>query len=129
MAFETFTPQRWARSAPGPYVRLSHPMNRAARTGRNCVLRLTRPALDLLGISPQKGDHHYFIVEVDRQSGALRLTRTENPALGRLMNPRNRQINLASAFAEWTGWGESRWAVESPLPGVLLGEVREEVAS
>lgn len=110
-------------------MRLSHQNNRATRTGKNCVLRVTRDALALLGISPQKGDHFYFIVEVDRQSGSLRLTLTENPALGRLMNPTNRQIGVTSAFAEWTGWGESRWAVESPLPGVLLGEVREEVAS
>ena len=129
MAYETFTPSRWGRSPVGPYVRLAHPGNKASRTGKGCVIRIGLEALALAGLSPKRGDHYYFIVEVDRGTGALRLSLIDNPAQGRLMNPTNRQINLSPKFAEWTGWSESRWLVESPEPGVLVGTTREEIKS
>jgi hypothetical protein len=121
--FETFVPQRRGRAHDiGPQVRLT------ARTGSNGggTLRLTREALLLLGISAKHGDHHYFLVEVDREDGALRLTPTEDVFMGRQMNPVNRQISLAQSFFDWTGWKDSHWVVEA-RDGALCGDVRVEL--
>jgi hypothetical protein len=119
--FERFEPQRRGRvPESGTWVRLS-------QAGRTWTLRITRGSLDLIGIETKRGDHPYFVVEVDRETGALRLTPTDNVGIGRLMNPTNRQINLGQKFVDWTGWGESRWALRAE-DGVLIGDVREPIS-
>lgn len=122
MNFETFIPQRRGRVGweTGPTVRLTTRTN----TNGGGTLRISREALLLVGITPKKGDHHYFVVDVDREAGAIRLTPTEDTFTGRLMNPRNRQISLSRSFFEWTKWGDSRWSLELK-DGGLYGDVQE----
>lgn len=119
--FEVYAPERRGRVPEGePWVKL------VATPSGAVVLRLTRPACALVGIDPKRGDHPYFIVEVDRETGRIRLTPTDNFGAGRLMNPTNRQITLGKRFLDWTGWGTSRWILREE-GGVLLGDKREEV--
>lgn len=122
--FETFIPQRRGRQAidAGPTLRLT---TRTTGSGGG-TLRLSREALALIGLDPKKGDHYYFILDVDRQTGAIRLTPTDDTFTGRLMNPTNRQITLSRKFFEWTGWDDSRWPVEVEA-GALVGSVKEPV--
>lgn len=123
MGFETFAPVRKGRvPEQGSWARLTRVSVKGKPIGQN--LRLTRGAVKLIGLDPKRGDHFYFVVEVDLESGALRLTPTDNVALGRLLNPTNLQMTLPKTFREWTGWGESRWEIEEEN-GSLLGRTRE----
>lgn len=117
--FEAFPPQRRGRVAPGPNLRLTV-------NGPAVLLRMTRPAANLIGIDPRRGDHYYFNVEADRTIGAIRLVPTDNVATGRLLNPTNLQMSLGKAFLDWTGWGESVWRIRAE-DGALVGDERQEV--
>lgn len=117
--FETFRPMRRGRVSRAPHLRLT--------IGKNAVmLRLTRSAVNLLGIDPRHGDHYYFNVDVDREGGAIRLVPTDNVATGRMLNPMNLQMNLGKVFLDWTGWGESVWTIRAE-GGALVGDERQEV--
>jgi hypothetical protein len=120
--FEVFAPVRRGRIPEvGARVRLTA----RTETNGNGTLRLNRAALELIGINPVRGDHFYFLIEADRESGALRLTPTRDSFSGRLMNPMNRQITLPKSFFEWTGWPESIWEVVASDNG-LVGGIRED---
>ncbi len=117
--FETFPPMRRGRVSADPHLRLTNTKNHA-------TLRLTRSAVNLLGIEPRRGDRYYFNVDVDREGGAIRLVPTVNVATGRMLNPMNLQMSVGKVFLDWTGWGESVWKIRVE-DGVLVGDERQEV--
>lgn len=117
--FETFSPARRGRVRGTPHLRLTI-------TKSAVLVRVTRSAINLLGIDPKHGDRYYFNLDVDRQGGAIRLTPTDNVATGRMINPTNLQMSVGKAFLDWTGWGESVWVVRAEN-GALVGDVRQEV--
>lgn len=128
MGFETFALGRPGRKPErDPVVTLSEMHSRGKVHGQ--WLKISQSALDLIGIHPKARSLILFVVDVDRDSGAIRLTPTGDRSLGRSMSIANRELYLPQSFRDWTGWGASRWSVHAtPSHDALVGDKREVVS-
>lgn len=127
-AWEAFNPQRVGRGRPGPTVRLYVP-----KVG-TMQIRIGRLGRTHLGLASKTTDAYsleartYVKVEVDRESGDMRLSKS-NPAEGRLLNHRNGNLAVSRRFLEWTGWsGECTWdEYDLSTPEVIVCRSRREI--